>query len=321
VIRCCIGSLGYCESLLTNSICETQASSCHKLHSIGSFSDSFTPKEEQFGFNEAGTSFAETKHPNLHFKNANGVTGGKGQQGLISSSERSHSKGIPFAFPSVPSHLVGFARGTVPLPRGLSLQRPESTGVTSNEADNVAAVQEECLTAAKSPTSSIFRKRDKKLGYSQAASKLPMASKPPVPSASSIQQSYFFFIQSEIPLPASVLPTRPFKPVTSPQRNDLIPQSTESTSFQHKTYPACTSSKSKKSVVLNSAEKMTETSLSPEDAHSEINEASSSSSSSSSSFSQQQVNAVQRSKRGKRCGKSSSSCATTAASVSGSGES
>jgi hypothetical protein len=306
VIRCCIGSLGYCESLLTNSICETQASSCHKLHSIGSFSDSFTPKEEQFGFNEAGTSFAETKHPNLHFKNANGVTGGKGQQGLISSSERSHSKGIPFAFPSVPSHLVGFARGTVPLPRGLSLQRPESTGVTSNEADNVVAVQEECLTAANSPTSSIFRKRDKKLGYSQAASKLPMASKPPVPSTSSI---------------ASVLPTRPFKPVTAPQRNDLIPQSTESTSLQHKTYPACISSKSKKSVVLNSAEKMTETSLSPEDAYSEINEASSSSSSSSSSFSQQQVNAVQRSKRGKRCGKSSSSCATTAASVSGSGES
>jgi hypothetical protein len=191
----------------------------------------------------------------------------------------------------------------------LSLQRPESTGVTSDEADK-DALQEESLTASKSSTSSIFRKRDKKLGYSQAAAK------PPILSASSVMTTNTHIsssIQSEIPLPASVLPTQLLKPVYAPRRNDFIPQSIESTNLQHKTFPPCTSSKPKKSAVLKSAERMTETSLSPDVAYSEINEA---------SLPQQHVNTVQRSKRGKRCGKSSSSsCATTAASVSGSGES
>jgi hypothetical protein len=128
VIRCNIGALEYCESFLKNEPpCGGIGVSCNKLHSMGPRSDSFTSAEKDCGFNEYGSSYAELKHPNLHFTNANGVIGDSEPRNPILLDKASSKGDTKLAFPSVPPHLIGYARGTVPLPRGLSLQRPETS--------------------------------------------------------------------------------------------------------------------------------------------------------------------------------------------------
>lgn len=167
VIRCSIGTIEYCETFLKNEpSCVRQGTSCYKLHSIGPRSDSFTKSEKASGFNEVGSSFAELRHPNLHFKNGNGVIGDNEAKHPVFVDKTCSKGGAKLAFPCVPPHLIGYARGTVPLPSGLSLQRPVPT---SDVSEAEATIQRRPTSPTSTPLSSssstsspLNKQRDKK---------------------------------------------------------------------------------------------------------------------------------------------------------------